>query len=251
MRNNLANEKGEPMKRVLFISIALWISMVCGTATAYDGEHGDKKMVIGGYLSNGFAMVAGKGYEQWSNLERNDRTAKFAIGGDVYFDYYFTPLFGIDVGFGFLTKGIRFKFDNATDIDPIVRIKNSLVYMEIPVCFKIDFHHFQGTVGFAMFIALSGKTSYKDRDDNKVENKWNKGDEWQYVHRVNFGPKLAFSYAIPVGPVFIVPGISWSIHLINDLNNDELHRDNEIPDDEKVKARANNLMFNVGAEWGF
>jgi hypothetical protein len=234
------------MRRELFISIFLWISVVCGSVSAYDGEHGDKKMVVGGYLSTGIAMTAGDGYETWLGINRNDRTAKFAIGGDAYFDYYFTPMFGIEAGLGFHNKGIRFSFNEG----PLVRSRLSFAYMEIPVCFKFDIHHFQGTVGFALFIALSGKESDKFDNDREEKIKWN-DDDWQYYHRANFGPKLAFSYAIPVGPVFIVPGISWSIHLINDLNNDELHRDNAIPDDVDSRARANTLMANIGVEWGF
>jgi hypothetical protein len=250
MSDNTANQKGEPMNRARFILVVLWMAAVCGSASAYDGEHGDKNMVVGGYLSTGLAMTAGDGYEQLTGVSRNDRTAKFAVGGDAYFDYYFTPMFGIEAGLGFHNKGIRFSFEDTDEDLELIRSRLSFVYMEIPVCFKFDIHHFQGTVGFSLFFALSGKQSSKFDNDHKEEDKLN-GSDWQYYHRVNFGPKLEFSYAIPVGPVFIVPGISWSIHLINDFNNDELHRDNRIADDEELRARANILMANIGVEWGF
>ena len=231
------------MTRKTGIAIGLLVSFLSSSAVAYEGEHGDKKMVVGGNLSLGFAMVAGDGYEEIyntpiidSDINRDNRTAKFSIGGDAYFDFYFTPMLGVEAGIGFLTKGIRFADGSWTH-------KTALTYMEIPVCFKVDYRHFQGTVGLALFVALSGytKTTY---DNEEEKTKWG-DDEWEYVHRANLGPKMSFSYAIPVGPVFVVPGVSWSMHLINDLNNDE------IPGDAAHNMRANNLMFNVGAEWGF
>ncbi len=247
-------EKDIPMKlksKILAVAFSFFATMLIFSSktNAYTGEHVDKNKVVGGYLSSGFAFVAGEGYEDlWNSIiiNRNDRTAKFATGGGAYFDYYFTSMFGIEAGLEFLTKGIRFSDDD-------IRLKESLVYMGIPVCFKIDYRHFQAAVGLELFVALSGQTTVKDTDlDSVTKTKWNDRDRWQYVHRVNFGPKIVLGYAVPVGPIYIVPSMSWSIHLINDLNNDEIHRDNPlIPDDEKLNMRANNLMFNVGVEWGF
>lgn len=232
------------MKTAVFISTLFSFVCISTVGVAYDGEHGEKNMVVGGRLSSGFAMVAGQGYEDWMSdiffdLSRSDRTAKYAVGGDAYFDFYFRPMFAVEAGFGFVAGGIRFRQDD--DI-----LKEAVTYMEIPVCFKVDYKHFQGSAGLVLFVALSGTTTVKDTDaGSETKTKWNNSDRWQYVHRANFGPKLSFSYAVPVGPVFVVPGISWSIHLVNDLNNDE------IPGDQRYNMRANNLMFNVGVEWGF
>jgi hypothetical protein len=200
------------------------------TANAF----GDR-MVIGGYYTNGIAMVAGDGYEEWRNFDRDNRTAKFSVGGGGYFDFFFTPYVGIEAGIGFLNKGIRFSHSGNS-------YKESIVYMEMPFMVKIDFRHFQAAFGFALSIALSGRSITK-YDERKEIDRWD-GNEWDYVHRANLGPKIALGYAIPVGPIFIVPGMSWTMHLINDLNNDDIP-----PDGTDYQARAVNLMFTVAVEW--
>ena len=229
------------------IAIVLLVSFLSSSALAYEGEHGEKNMVVGGNLSLGFAMAAGDGYEEindapiiGSNINRDNRTAKFATGGDVYFDFYFTPMFAVEAGFGFSTTGIRFSDGSWTH-------KVAMTQMQIPICFKVDFHHFQGAVGLALFVSLSAYT--KDTVDNEEQKTRWEDEQWQYVHRANLGPKLSFSYAIPVGPVFIVPGISWFMHLINDIDNDEVNNDYNL--DGVHNMRANTLMFNIGAEWAF
>lgn len=234
------------MKTAVFILILFSFVCISTVGFAYDGEHGEKNMVVGGNLSSGFAMVAGHGYEQWMGIDRTNRTAKYAIGGSAYFDFYFTPMFAVEAGLGFSAGGIRFREDN-------IVLKEVVTYMEIPVCFKVDYKHFQGAAGLVLFVALSGKTTLKDKDaDSEITDKWNNTNRWQYIHRANFGPKLSFSYAVPVGPVFVVPGISWTMHLINDLDNGEIHNDDPfLPDSQKYNMRANSLMFNVGVEWGF
>jgi hypothetical protein len=239
------------MKRAIFIPTLLALLCFSAAATALEGPHGEKNMVVGAYLSSGFAMVAGKGYENLSNdvflgaaLDRTDRTAKYGIGGTVYFDFYFTSAFAVDAGIGFTAGGIRFK-------DADYTVKEAITYMEIPVCFKVDYKHFQGAAGLVLSVALSGRTTAKDQD-TEVKRKWNNTERWQYYHRANLGPRLAFSYAIPVGPVYLVPGISWTMHLINDLDNDEIHNDNpQLSDSTRYNMRANSLMLNVGVEWGF
>lgn len=197
------------------------------------------KMVVGGYYANGFALMGGDGYEDMSlEWQRSDRTAKFSIGGGAYFDFFFTQYFGVEAGMGFLNKGIRFKEDN-------VRLKYSFVYMEIPIMAKLDYKHIQVSLGFAFSVALTGRTFAKIGNSSSKEN-WSGGD-WDYYHRVNIGPKIAAGYAIPVGPIFIVPGMSWTMNLVNDINNKRIEDDTGLNTD--YRARANNLMFTVAVEW--
>jgi hypothetical protein len=84
--------------------------------------------------------------------------------------------------------------------------------------------------------------------------KWD-GDDWDHFRRFNFGLKLVLGYAIPIGPVSLVPGFCWSMHLINEYK--------DIPDEEEAtqvggsrisyydQARAINFMFRVAGEFGF
>jgi hypothetical protein len=227
------------MKRITGVVTMLLVLSVALPAVALETGHATENKVVGGYLSLGIGMAAGDGIEGLDPLiARNDRTAKFVSGGLAYFDYYFTAMIGIEGGLGFQTKGLRYRLDN----DWVRRFR--VLYMEFPISFKLDFRHFQFTVGFALSVALAGLTSTDDNGDAVLE-RWN-NNEWDIFHRVNFGPRLTFSYAIPVGPVFIVPGISWMIHFINDLNNDEINNPNE-----EFRSRFMNLMFNAGVEWGF
>jgi hypothetical protein len=90
--------------------------------------------------------------------------------------------------------------------------------------------------------ALSGKI--KSKIDDHEDTHTVSGDDWDYTHRANIGLRVGLGYAIPVGPIAIVPGLSWSMHLINDIKG-------RPADDANCKARAMNLMFNVGVEFGF
>ncbi len=226
------------MKRMFGVVTTLLVLSGALPTVALETGHATENKVVGGYLSLGIGMAAGDGIEELTPfVGRGDRTAKFVVGGLAYFDYYFTAMIGIEGGFGFLTKGVRHTVGDAI-------LKNRVVYMELPVSFKLDFRHFQFTAGVALSIALSGLTSTADNDVVEL-TRWS-NDEWDIFHRVNFGPRLTFSYAIPVGPIFIVPGMSWMIHLINDFNNNEI----DIPNEE-LRSRFMNLMFNAGVEWGF
>ena len=229
------------MKRAISAIVATVV--VLGLNTAVGQQRivvTGNRMVVGGYFSSGFSFVAGDGYEDLSGWPRGDRKAKWAGDGGAYFDFFFTDLIGIEAGLGFRNKGIRFR-------DGDVGEKSSIVYMEIPVMAKLTFKGFQAALGLAFLVGLSGKTTTWNEDVD-VKDRWD-GDDWQYFHRVNLGPKLVVGYAIPVGPIYIVPGMSWSMHFINDLNNDEIEDLPLVPDDPEYRMRAVNLMFRVAVEW--
>ena len=90
-------------------------------------------------------MTVGKGYEEWRRLDRSNRTAKYAVGGTVYFDYYFAPAFAAEAGLGFMSGGIRFK-------DADVTTKEAITFFEIPVMFKVDYKHLQGAAGLVLVV---------------------------------------------------------------------------------------------------
>jgi hypothetical protein len=242
------------MKKVMLIAAVLLVSLLGrpGAAFTVHRGYGSDKMVIGGYWSNGLAMVAGDGYEEWTNdqpllpnHDRDDRTPLYSPGGYFYFDYYLLSIMAIEGGFGFLSKGIR--FSDGDDVH-----KQRIVYMEIPVMVKVDIQHFQFGGGIALFVGLAGKTKNKGTVGNRKysdTSRWEDQD-WDRVHRVNVGPRLYAGYAIPVGPIYIVPSITWMMHLVNDLDNKTL-ADEQNRSDTDYQMRAVNLMFNVGVEWAF
>jgi len=140
---------------------------------------------------------------------------------------------------------VRAKGETA-NIDWMVR--EQVNYMEIPLALRLKISYFQAAIGIAMNIALSGKTKTEIDDDTDWDG-WD-DDDWDYIHRFNIAPWIFLGANIPVGPISIVPGISWSMHLINDLDRDEINDDTGIDEDD-LGAHAMNIMFHVGAEFGF
>ena len=227
------------MKYRIFATMALATVLLCYASRTFAAEAG--QMVLGGYYNNGIAFEGGHGVEDWRIADRYHRTPKFSLGGGAYFDFYFTGLIGLEAGLGFLNKGVRFA-------DGDEWYKENLVYMELPVMIKFNIKGFEAAAGLALFVGLTGRSVDKNNDDDRFIHPWNK-DDWDYVHRVNFGPKIVLGYAIPVGPIAIVPGMSWMIHLVNDLDNKEIDKDYPFIDNPDFQARAMNLMFFVAAEW--
>ena len=76
-----------------------------------------------------------------------------------------------------------------------------------------------------------------ESDVLEIETKINWDD--MSIRRVNMGPRIVLGYAIPLGPVSLVPGASWSMHVISEFK------------EGGDAARAMNIMFNVAGEFGF
>ncbi len=228
------------MKRLYIIMLALTICAVSSQAFAQSRT----KMAVGGYLGAGASFVAGDGAELINIIPRENRTGKFSGAFGVYFDYYFIPSVALEVGLGFNSQGIHWKNNDG-------EFKIRHFYMELPVMVKFNIKHFQIGVGLGLWFALSGKNTFKNyNNDTTTKHTWHDND-WDYLHRVNIGPKLQFGYAIPVGPVSLVPSISWSMHLVNDLNRDHYQDDYPNVNVDRYRARYNNLMFNFAVEFGF
>ena len=226
------------MNRRIFATVFFSMVLLCNATKLQAAEAG--QMVIGGFYHLGFALVAGDGYELWNDLDRGDRTPKFSTGGGGYFDYYFNHFLGIEGGFGIITKGIRYSYGD-------VRHKVTLPYMELPVMAKFTIKGFQAAVGLALFVALGGRTINVVDEDKNIHSFT--GRDWDFMRRVNFGPKVALGYAIPVGPVSLVPGMSWTIHFINDLDSDEIADSTFRRNDPDYRMRATNVMFVFAVEW--
>jgi hypothetical protein len=255
------------MKRTLFIVtllIGTWtVSLPCAAEDPdAEVESGSFKyvkagdMIIGGFIGFGITTQLGSGhmfaqdylfYEDIASgetIDKDDRTAKFAGGGGVYFDYYFIPFWGVEAGLGFTTKGIRYK-GTEDGLEWKAQVRH--MYMELPVMVKLNYRHFQATAGLALSVALSGVQTLKEGDSKRSQRF--QSDRWRYYNRVNLGPKLGAAYAIPVGPVFVVPGITWSFHFIDELNDDDIDHFAPAGDTRSLRYRSMNLMFNAGVEW--
>ncbi len=186
-----------------------------------------KPVVVGAYISMGMAHWIG---------DVNSGKFRFAGGGGAYFNYYLSPTVALDMGLGFVGKGVRYKFTEGGE-DTDLRLK--LTYLRIPLGIKLNFSGIQAAVQWELAFAIAGKLK-TESEVLDIETKI-KGDDWDdmNIRRVNMGPRVVLGYAIPLGPVSLVPGASWSMHVISE------HKEGD------DAARAMNIMFNVAGEFGF
>jgi len=185
---------------------------------------GYHEMVIGGQISMGMATVL-------TDDDDDDSKPRFAGGGFAYFDYYVSEMLAIEAGLGFIGKGARYEEGD-------LKLWMKPIYMEIPLGVKLNIQNFRVGILFAFDIGIGGKfkgefAGHEEEDD--IE--W---DEDGYPRNFNIAPKITLGYAIPVGPVDIVPGLDWAMNLLDDDD-----------DDDDNWYRNMNLMFNVAVEFGF
>jgi hypothetical protein len=153
-------------------------------------------------------------------------------GGGVDFDLYLSAPFALDIGIGLIGKGHKF---SSTD-------QRGFLYLRIPVGVKLSFYGVRVGLALALDVALRGESKYYDNDiESNDSTVWDE-DQWRSYRRFNLGPLLSLGYAIQVKKIAIVPGVSWSMDLL----------DNAISrDDGDFELRNMNVMFNLGLERGF
>ncbi len=222
------------MSKISIVGLALVTVLIGSNASAQDAtvstddvSSGGNKMAIGGYFTLGMAHEVG---------DYDDAKFRFAGGGGAYFDFYLTPLLALEAGLGFVGKGSR---DEGT-IDTIdYKNKLKLTYLTIPLGVSLNIKGLQIGAAWEIAFALTGK-DIEESGGNKQIEKWD-GDDWDNFRRFNMGPRIRVGYAIPVGPIAIVPGVYWSLHVLNENTGDN-------SDDNAY--RAMNIMFLVAVEFG-
>jgi hypothetical protein len=225
------------MRKSAFIGALLAVSLMGTGALAQEGVAvgtdpapggGFHTMVVGGQLSMGMGTIVG------DDEFVDDAKPKFSGGGFAYFDYYLMELLAIEAGLGVVSKGYRVD-EEIGGIE--IKGRSSIAYMEIPIGVKLNIQNFRVAVLIAFDIGLAGKTKQSEPQDD--ENDIDFDDD--NIRRFNIAPKIGLGYAIPVGPIYIVPGLDWSIHMLNDYDG---------PQSDDYAYRAMNLMFNVAVEYG-
>jgi hypothetical protein len=189
-----------------------------------------KTMVVGAHGDVGMAHVVGN--------DSDDKKVRFAGGGGAYIDFYLNPMLALEVGIGVVGKGYSYRGPYVGSVycgTTTVR----LIYMEIPLGAKLNIKNFQASLLFAPNFALWGKTTSDSNACPPSEHVW--GDQqWGRYRRFNFGPKIVLGYAIPIGPVSLVPGFYWSMNLLDNNYPASYHG-----------PHATNYMFRVALEFGF
>ncbi len=221
----------------------------------------DNKFVVGATFGMGMALLAGDYEDLLAARDHGDGTQdyldtrpKLSLSFNVFIDFYITPMMAIEAGIGLIGKGGKAEIDiNIPGFDMEVTSWEKVTYLEIPIAFKINIKGFQASLGIGMWIALGGKSKWEDGYDARIHT-WNDDDDddWDWVRRFNVGPRVFLGYAIPVGPIYIVPGVTWMMHMINDVDNEEIQDDRpDFPGADEIQIRSMNIMFNVGVEYGF
>jgi hypothetical protein len=232
------------MNRISMVGLSLVAVLMCSNASAQDAavstadvSGGDKTMAVGGYITMGMAHEVG---------DLDDAKFRFAGGGGAYFDFSLTPLLALEAGLGLVGKGAR--EEGTIDItDPAGNVIDTIdydarlkfVYLTIPLGVMLNINGLQIGAAWEIAFALAGK-SKTESGGNEDEHKWD-GDDWDNFRRFNMGPRIRVGYAIPVGPISIVPGIYWSLHVLNENTGDN---------SDDYAMRAMNIMFLVAVEFG-
>lgn len=214
----------------------LVVTVLIFTATAFAEEkvkEKEKHHMLGGYFSLGMATTINKVPDGLDD----EHKPRFAGGGGLTYDYYFNKVIGIGTGFGILGKGDRFE---GKDEGVSYEIWEKFTVMEVPVGVMFNFSGFRLGAALAFNFTLAGKIKSEvggHKDSHKVS-----GDDWDDFRRFNIGPKVMLGYSIPVGPIGILPSVSWTMDILNTNKNKETKDD--------LARRFMNLMFNLGIEFG-
>lgn len=179
--------------------------------------------VVGGTMNLGMAAMI---VENCNNC-----SVRFAGGGNAHYNLYLARVFAIHVGIEFMGRGLKASgIANTTSQD---EQKLMLIYLDIPIGIKLRFSAFQMALGASFDFALTGKWKNPDRDFQDAD--W---DAW--ARRFNVGAWMSFGWAIHAGPIDIVPGFSWNMHILDENTSNSAFG----------FVRPFNLMFDVGVEFG-
>jgi hypothetical protein len=191
-------------------------------------------LVVGAQMGLGFGWAArNKDLIDAMDAAGLKNSIGFSGGGWLYVNYYFIPMLAVQGGLGFVAKGTHFKEEPGSDNSLFYKF----AYMEFPLGVKLNIINIRVTALMLLEVALSGKTKIQS-GGMTVTEKW--GDsEWNDIRRFNLGLRLGVGYAIPVGPVVLVPGVNWSTQFIDLYKQD-------IPEE----FRLMNFFFNVSVEYG-
>lgn len=228
------------MKQLFLVGVLLGSLALAATAQAQDDDTviggGDpvddspKTTVLGASADVGMAHVVGN--------DSADKKVRFAGGGGAYFDFYLNPMLALEVGIGFVGKGYSYRGPYVDSVYCGTKTVH-VIWLEIPLGAKLNIKNFQASLLFAPDFALSGKTTSDSDACPPSEHDWGE-QQWVRYRRFNIGAKIVLGYAIPIGPVSLVPGFYWSIHLLDNNYITSYHG-----------PHSTNYMFRVAVEFGF
>jgi hypothetical protein len=152
--------------------------------------------------------------------DRPEVTPRFAGGVALLADILFTEMIGISTGVGLLGEGWRVY----TKVDGVeIDTSEKILFLQFPVCFLLELSDFQIGAGVAFDIGLNGKIKGKEGDDEiDIDlDDISGGNQWRLHRRFNIAAKAFLGYAVALGPIFIVPRLSFLFHLLNEHKDED------------------------------
>ncbi len=156
---------------------------------------------------------------------------RFAGGGGAHYNLYLADVFGLHAGIAFTGRGLKASgLANQTNQD---EQKIKVLYLDVPLGIKLRFSSFQLALGVSLDFALTGKSENPDHDFTD--------QEWEFwARRFNLGAWIGFGWAIHAGPIDIVPGFSWDMHMLDEVTAENANN----------SVRPMNIMIDLGVEFG-
>ena len=210
----------------------------------------DRKIVLGAHLLMGAAGAAVDDGSYPDYVERNegisinsDYKARFAGGIGFFVNLYLSKRFAFNTGIDFIGKGVKNDqnvYYGSTGERMTISGKYSLKYLEFPLGILFDINNLHLGINFIPNIALSGKAEIESAGETSSVN-W--GDsEWKNHRRFNISLRFMAGYAIPVGPISIVPALLWEFELLNSSIGDSYNTFD-------MSTRQFNLMLSLGVTY--
>ncbi|MBN2672302.1 MAG: hypothetical protein JXX29_11525 [Deltaproteobacteria bacterium] len=199
-------------------------------------------MAIGATGGVGLSFTRGEGFSEAIGGHPEQRELKSAWEAGGYFQSFFYKGIGFETGFGVIRKGVYWDTDNA------YRRQIRILYLEIPLLFKVDRNHFRLAAGMAYWGAITASHVIWDQD--RETERWTDHD-WRYVHRHNIGPKVMLGLALTFDNVTIVPSMAFRMHLRNDIDVQHVIEDAsewDRPDSDLLQSRFYSVMIQISLE---
>lgn len=214
----------------------LIVTVMIFTVTIFAEEKAGKKEkhnMFGAHASIGMATTVNK----FPDIINEAHKPRITGGFGLTYEHYFNKVFGIGTGVGILGKGDR----EGRVLGVKYKTWEKFIVMEIPVGFMFNFSGFRLGAALAFNFALDRKIKL-DGDVVTVSHDWDNWDNWDKFRRFNIGPKVMIGYSIPIGPIGLLPSVSWTMDILNNFKNKAI--------DDDYAHRFMNLMFNLGIEFG-
>ena len=158
----------------------------------------------------------------------------FAAGGYLFADYLIARFAALTLEVGILSRG--YKKDLSSEPDEELDAYLRFWYLSIPVGATFHLQSFRIGIAVSFEVGLWARSRLKgnfvDERSEVIE------DVWDTARRFNLGPRVLFGYAVSVGDVRVIPSVTWSMHVLDDL-----------PDERYVPTRFMNVMVNLGVAY--